>query len=56
MTNQEKYVQSKLDVNTYLKLSEYATLHSLSLGNTVNRAIKEFLNKENNKNDNKKVI
>lgn len=56
MTNQEKYVQSKLDVNTYLKLSEYATLHGLSLSNAIICAVKEFLNKESIKNGNKEVI
>lgn len=52
-----KYVQCQLDVDNYFKLREYATLHSLSLSQTIQCAIKEFIqNKENVKNVNKEII
>ena len=47
--NNEKHVQCQLSVDTYLKLREYATLHSMSLSNTLRYAVEEFI-KEKIKN------
>lgn len=47
--NQEKYVQTQLNVETYLKIREYATLHSMSLNYVIRYAVEEFV-KEKNKN------
>jgi len=46
-----KHVQAKLDVDTYLNLIEYTTLHSVSIDRAINSAVKEFLNKEMSQNE-----
>ena len=47
--NIDKHVQCQLGVDTYLKLREYATLHSMSLSNALKYAVEEFI-KEKIKN------
>lgn len=47
--NTEKYVQTQLAVDTYLKAREYATLHGMSLSNFIRHAVEEFI-KEKSKN------
>ena len=55
--NLEKHVQCQLNIDTYLKIREYATLHSLSLSNAVKSAVEEFIqNKEKIKDVSKDTI
>ena len=55
--NLEKHVQCQLSIDTYLKIREYATLHSLSLSNAVKSAVEEFIqNKEKIKDVSKETI
>ncbi len=55
--NLEKHVQCQLNIDTYLKIREYATLHSLSLSNAVKSAVEEFIqNKEKIKDVSKETI
>lgn len=51
-----KHVQTKVDITTYLKLSEFATLQGYSIEKVTNIAIKNFLeDREVNKDGSKKV-
>lgn len=43
MSNDKKNVQSQLEVMTYLKLREFATLHSYSLAQAIEIIIEKFL-------------
>ena len=56
LKNTEKHVQCQLGVDTYLKLREYATLHSLSLSNALRYAVENFINKEKIKDVSKEII
>lgn len=48
MNISEKYVQGKLDTRTYLKIREYATLHSISLSKAIEHAVIFFIKEKNN--------
>lgn len=52
-----KHVQCQLGVDTYLKIREYATLHSLSLSNAIKVAVEDFiLKKEIKQNVSEEII
>lgn len=51
-----KYVQCVLDIDTYLKIREFATLQGFSLEKTIRLAIMNFIeDREINKNGSKKT-
>lgn len=51
-----KYVQCTLDIDTYLKIREFATLQGFSLEKTIRLAIINFIkDREINKNGSKKA-
>lgn len=51
MTNDKKNVQSQLDVPVYLKLREFATLHSYSLAQAIELIIEKFLDERSKSNE-----
>ena len=51
VTNDKKNVQSQLDVPVYLKLREFATLHSYSLAQAIELIIEKFLAERSKSNE-----
>lgn len=51
MTTDKKNVQSQLEVMTYLKLREFATLHSYSLAQAIEIIIEKFLLERGSNNE-----
>lgn len=49
MNKSEKYVQCQLGITSYLKIREYATLHSISLSRAIKHAVEYFI-EEKSKN------